>query len=111
MSILDSSNLRNPITFPLFESLPYENDIDETYYRVDFLTYAFRPCRHWRFLGEIVDAMTLVRLRLQVKDKDGRLLPVYFHTDGRGALFAHQCKKGHTVAILYGQQHDCWDKT
>jgi len=112
MPLSNGSNLRDPITFPSFQSLPHEDDIDETYYRQDsFNSFSFSPRRHWCFLGEIVDTMEFLRLRLEVKDKDGSVLPVNFHTDDRGAAFTHLCKKGHTVVILYGQQHNFVDMT
>jgi hypothetical protein len=111
MPLSDSSNLRNQITFPPFESLPHENDIDDIYFQEDPLAFVSRPRRHWCFLGEIVDMMILGRLRLEVKDKNGHVLPVNFHTDDCGAAFTSQCKKGHTLAILYGQQHAFMDMT
>ena len=85
--------------------LPDENDVDLDFYESsDMVTY--RPRRHWCFLGEIVDFATLVRLQMEIKDIDGRKIPLYFYTDGRGSELAPaQVQKGYTVAILYAQRH------
>ncbi|THH19948.1 hypothetical protein EW146_g1318 [Bondarzewia mesenterica] len=53
--------------------------------------------------------MLFLRLRLVVKDRDGREVSVNFHTDDRGASFAQHSQKGSTLAILYGQQHGFMD--
>ncbi|ELR04589.1 hypothetical protein GMDG_06871 [Pseudogymnoascus destructans 20631-21] len=50
-------DLRNRTTFPGFNDLPDENDVDlEFYASSDGFTY--RPHRHWLFLAEIVDFAT-----------------------------------------------------
>ncbi|KAI1357914.1 hypothetical protein F5Y08DRAFT_333530 [Xylaria arbuscula] len=99
------ANLRNRTTFPGFASVPEENDIDLVYYERKE-TGVFTPRRHWCFLGEIADFGTSVRLQMEIKDVDGQKIPLYFHTDGRGAeLPPTLVQKGHTVAILYAQSH------
>lgn len=99
------ADLRSHATFPGFIDLPDENVIDLDFYESsDMITY--RPRRHWCFLGEIVDFLTLVRLQMEIKDVDGRKIPLYFYTDGRGSeLTPAQLQKGFTVAILYAQRH------
>ena len=58
------------------------------------------------FLAEIVDFGTLVRLQMDIKDIDGRTIPLFFYTDGRGSELApSQVRKGYTAAILYAQRH------
>lgn len=103
------SLLRNDITFPAFSDLPNENDVDPTYY--DEGPYRFSPRRHWCFLGEIVDSYGLCRILLRVKDKDGEVVTIGLYTDDRGQALAPHIKEGHTVAVLYGEQHGFMDMT
>ena len=68
--------------------------------------FTFRPRRHWCFLAEIVDFATLLRLQIELKDVDGREVPLFFYTHGRGSeLPPALVQKGHTVAVLYAQRH------
>jgi hypothetical protein len=99
------ADLRSHATFPGFMDLPDEINVDLDFYESsDMVTY--RPRRHWCFLGEIVDFATLLRLQMEIKDVDGREIPLYFYTDGRGnELAPAQVQKGYTVAILYAQRH------
>ncbi|KAG2132908.1 uncharacterized protein EDB93DRAFT_1175342 [Suillus bovinus] len=103
--------LRNSFNFPAFSGLPSEpeDEIDLKYYNLNLC--GFEPSQHWCFLGEIVDSIGLVRVLLRVKDKDGRVVTVGLYTDDRGKVLAPQIKKGHTVAILYGEQHGFLDMT
>jgi len=99
------ADFRNRMTFPGFDDLPDENDVSPEFYTSsDGFTYRAR--RHWLFLAEIVDFNTLFRLWMDVKDIDGKTIPLYFYTDGRGRELApSQIQKGYTAAILYAQQH------
>jgi hypothetical protein len=99
------ADFRNRATFPGFDDLPDENDVSPEFYASsDGFTY--RPRRHWLFLAEIVDIGTLVRLQMDIKDIDGRTIPLFFYTDGRGSELApSQVRKGYTAAILYAQRH------
>jgi hypothetical protein len=103
------SLLRNNVTFPAFSDLPHENDVDPTYY--DEGPYKFSPRRHWCFLGEIVDSYGLFRVLLRVKDKDGQVVTIGLYTDDRGRALAPHIKEGHTVVVLYGEQHSFLDMT
>ena len=103
------ADLRNTLTFPSFEDLPDENDIDDRYYSLSPYTSIYRPHRHWCFLGEIVDEMFFVRLRLELRDTAGARVPVHFHTDDRGSSFALRCQKGTTLALLYANSHNFAD--
>ncbi len=43
---------------------------------------------------------------MEIKDVDGRKIPLYFYTDGRDSELAPaQVQRGYTVAILYAQRH------
>ncbi|KAH7930444.1 hypothetical protein BV22DRAFT_1000801 [Leucogyrophana mollusca] len=104
-----SSDLNDAVTFPSFRSLPHENEVEGNYHSLSGSISS--PYRHWCFLGTIVDRTAFVRLRLDVKDKKGTLIPVAFHTDDRGRAFAQGCVPGHTLVVLYAQQHDFFDGT
>ena len=99
------ADIRRRATFPGFFDLPDENAVDLDFYESsDMGTY--RPRRHWCFLGEILDFGTLVRLQMSIKDVDGREIPLFFYTDGRGSELAPaQVRNGYTIAILYPQRH------
>ncbi|KAG2132907.1 uncharacterized protein EDB93DRAFT_1093524 [Suillus bovinus] len=101
------SLLRNDVNFPTFSDLPDENDVDLTYY--DEGPYGFAPSQHWCFLGEIVDSYGLGRILLRVKDKEDQVVTIGLYTDDRGQALAPQIKQGHTVAVLYGEQHGFLD--
>ncbi|KAM0236971.1 hypothetical protein ACHAP5_009211 [Fusarium lateritium] len=97
--------LRNEAIFPSFLELPHETDVNEDYFESgDRLNY--QPRRHWCFLGEVVDSMSLTRLELEIKDINGHTIPLFFYTDGRGSEIAtSKICKGYTIAVLYAQQH------
>jgi hypothetical protein len=103
------ANFRNEETFPTFAGLPGEDDIDRAFYDT---TDGFRyiPRKHGCFLAEIIDIEQFLRVKLTVRDKAGATVPVAFHTDGRGAELT-QLQPGHTIAILYAQQHGFLDFT
>jgi hypothetical protein len=57
-------------------------------------------------LGEIVDFVTLFRLEMEIKDVDGRRIPLYFYVDGRGSELAPaQIQNEYTIAILDAKCH------
>ncbi|KAH8908313.1 SET domain-containing protein [Coniochaeta sp. PMI_546] len=101
------ANLRTRTTFPSFVALPDEKDIDFIYYeRKD--SGAFGPRRHWCFLAEIIDVEMLLqsRLKLELRDIDGRKVDMLFYTPGRGVELDHSVvQKGNTVALLYAERH------
>jgi SET domain len=103
------ADLRSETAFPPFDDLPGENDIDlEFYESADGFSY--RPRKHWCFLTEIIDVEKFLRLRLIVKDKSDRIVPIAFYTDNRGLeLDQSYAQKGFTVAILYAEQHGFLD--
>ena len=99
------TDLRSHATFLGFMDLPGEKNVDLDFYESSDMVTC-RPRRHWCFLGEIIDFTTLLRLQMEIKDVDGREIPLYFYTDGRGnELAPAEVQKGYTVAILYAQRH------
>ncbi|KAF5592021.1 SET domain protein [Fusarium subglutinans] len=96
---------RNQATFPSFIQLPNETDVDDNFFKTrDGVNY--QPRRHWCFLAEITDYLTIVRLQMEVKDVADKKTQVFFYTGGRGSEIApSQLCKGYTIAILYAQQH------
>jgi hypothetical protein len=111
MSPPPSPNLRNTITFPSFANLPAEDGINSLYYAPNLQTGIYRPTRHWAFLAEIVDFTMFIRLRIDVKDNSGRVLPVWTHTDDRGKGLAQQCQQGSTLVVTYAEKHYFMDGT
>ncbi|KAG2057454.1 hypothetical protein BDR06DRAFT_951607 [Suillus hirtellus] len=105
------SLLRDSFKFPIFSDLPENpaNGVNLKYY--DGCLHKFKPRRHWCFLGEIVDSVGLERVTLRVKDKDGQIGTIRLYTDDGGKALQPKIKKGHTVAVLYGEQHCFTDMT
>jgi hypothetical protein len=100
------ANLRNRATFPGFMDLPGKNVVDPDFYESSDMATS-RPRRHWCFLAEIVDVTQFLRLQMEINDVDGRKVPLFFYTDGRGNELAPKLvKKGYTVAILYARRHE-----
>ncbi|KIK97679.1 hypothetical protein PAXRUDRAFT_824679 [Paxillus rubicundulus Ve08.2h10] len=93
MALLPTSDLNNPDTFPSFSNLPAEYEIRDTYLP------SANPRKHWCFLGRVVSSGVLVRLALDVEDKEGHKFLVAFHTDDRGAAFQGLCNAGSTIAV------------
>lgn len=85
------ANFRNRANFPGFVDLPCRGTL--------------QPRRHWCFLAEIVNTLMLARLSMDIKDVDGKTVPLFFYTDDRGRELASNAHKGYTVAILYAQSH------
>ncbi|KAF2491422.1 SET domain-containing protein [Lophium mytilinum] len=99
------ADLRDRETFPCFDDLPDEQDLDTDYFECRDMANR-RPVRHWCFLAEIQDFNSFIRLQMTVKDVDGATLPLFFHTNRRGdELPQSQIQKGYTVAILYAVRH------
>jgi hypothetical protein len=103
------ANLRDNTYFPAFEDLPGENNLDLDYYESQD-GFQYTPQKHWCFFAEVVEIYRFLRLRLQVRDKVGREVPVSFYTNDRGMepSISH-VRPGNTVAILYPHQHPFLD--
>ncbi|PHH78649.1 hypothetical protein CDD80_6541 [Ophiocordyceps camponoti-rufipedis] len=93
--------------FPPLSALPVKGQIDEPYY-VSTDGVHYKPAIHWCFLGEIVQHSFHTRLRVLVRDRAGKLVPIAFHTEdlGLGFLRSGEVKVGNTVAVLYAEKHD-----
>ena len=99
------ANLRSRTIFPGFIDLLGENTVDLDFYESSNIR-TYRPRRHWCFLGEIIEIGILLRLEMKIKDVDGKEIPLYFYTDGRGSELATiLVQKGYTVVILYAKRH------
>ncbi|VUC28435.1 unnamed protein product [Clonostachys rosea] len=99
------SSLTNLSTFPAYVDLPGETEIDGDYYGTQD-GRCYYPEKHWCFFGEITDSMNFLRLQIELRDRFGDSIPVYFYTDARGSeINPLQIKRGHTVAILYAEKH------
>ncbi|CZR56199.1 uncharacterized protein PAC_06087 [Phialocephala subalpina] len=91
------ADLRSETAFPAFDSLLEENEISlEFYESADEVSY--RPRKNWCSLAEIIDVEKFLRLRLIVKGKSGRAVPIAFYTDDRGLeLDPSYAQEGFTV--------------
>ncbi|KAF2703701.1 hypothetical protein K504DRAFT_443597 [Pleomassaria siparia CBS 279.74] len=99
------ADLRDRETFPSFNNLPDERDLESDYFECRDMANR-RPVRHWCFLAEILDFHSFIRLQMEVQDVDGGTVPLFFHTNLRGGELAQsQIQKGYTVAILYAVRH------
>lgn len=93
--------LHSRAIFPAFSGLPDKRGVDMNFYRGPD-----QPHQHWCFLAEIVDFDFLTRLHMEISDVDGRKVPLFFYTDGRGSeLEFAEIQTGYTITILYAQQH------
>jgi len=101
----DLGHLRSYPHFPGFNDLPHDHGVPLDFYERSDIS-SRQPRRHWCFLGEIVDSATLLRLQLELRDVNGKEIPLYFYTDGRGTEVAPaQLRQGYTVAVLYAKRH------
>lgn len=93
--------LHDRAIFPAFSGLPDNRDVDLNFYKT-----SDQPHQHWCFLAEILNFDFLTRLHMEIRDVDGRKIPLFFYTDGRGReLEFAKIQRGYTIAILYAQQH------
>ena len=105
------ASLDDKSTFPLFENLPSDNDVDTLFFETRD-SFSYHPRKHWAFLGEIVEIEYLFRLRLLVKDQGGQVIPIAFYTDKEGDEIPRSMLKiGNTVMILYPESHGFLDMT
>ncbi|KZP21458.1 hypothetical protein FIBSPDRAFT_788285, partial [Athelia psychrophila] len=109
MSPPPSSNLRDSKTFPRFENLPDEDGIEDLYHAEN--NGYINATRHWCLIAEITTILTIFRLRICAKDRDGHEFTVHVHTDDRGAKLAQYCQEGYTLVLLYAQRHYFGDGT
>jgi hypothetical protein len=96
--------------FPTFDECPQEHYPDLDFYTVKAGGILF-PTRHWCLLAEISEVEYFIRLRLWVKDRAGKEIPLAFYIEDERCLDLNQFQKGRTVAILYAEQHPFLDMT
>lgn len=91
-------DLRNPKSFPSYvQCSPYE-----LYERRGWDNELEPPPRHWCYLGEIVEHITVpIRNLLTVKDKDGESTQLSSNFDLEAQF---DVKVGSTIAILYAEK-------
>ncbi|XP_014554312.1 hypothetical protein COCVIDRAFT_39748 [Bipolaris victoriae FI3] len=66
----------------------------------------YQPMRHWCFLGEITNSITLHHLELELADINDKRISLHFNTIGRGSeLDIASVQNGCTVAVLYAERH------
>ncbi|KAK4551197.1 hypothetical protein LTR86_011297, partial [Recurvomyces mirabilis] len=95
--------------FQPFNTLPYDDEIDMTYYKISDDNY-FTPRRHWCFVREIVHVEHFIRLSLFVRDVEGTTIRVAFHTPQRGReLSTAALEPGNIVLVLYAHAHRFFD--
>ncbi|KAF5021929.1 hypothetical protein F66182_6032 [Fusarium sp. NRRL 66182] len=108
---LQLADLRNEDSFPSFQNLPWDTELDLGFYASTDGFY-YRPRKNWAFLGEIVHITSFIRLRIIVKDRHDHQLLIAFYTDTRGhEIQPSMLKLGYTVAVLYPNQHGFLDLT
>ncbi|KIM87530.1 hypothetical protein PILCRDRAFT_85940 [Piloderma croceum F 1598] len=110
------TSLLDPLAFPPFLSCPDEHVYDHQ--------RGSSPVQHWCFLGEIEEISGIGRLCLDVKDREGITVRIYFYLDRlspsvreihinppritypkHANVPSHLVQKGYTIAVLYAQQH------
>lgn len=118
------TSLLDPLAFPPFEACPEEHAFVPTYYGQREVKYSASPTKHWCFLGEIESISGMGRLCLDVKDREGVTVRIYFYLDrlspsvvsvylsGTGITYPQHSnlpqrliKEGNTIAVLYAERH------
>lgn len=110
----DLTGIHDERYFPSFASCPNDSDLDPVFYATPD-NFRYGPKHHWCLLAEIVDVEVFIRLRLNVRDKTGKVFRVMFYLedpdqDSRMPNNAEQYRPGHTITIMYAHQHlflDC----
>ncbi|KAM0342623.1 hypothetical protein ACHAPU_009352 [Fusarium lateritium] len=101
----EPAGLRDDAAFPPFQDLPWDNELNLEYYRLKGGDI-YEPRKHWAFLGEITNVDTVPRVRMTVKDKSGKKVPLLFYTDlPRSNITPSMVRAGHTVVVLYAAKH------
>jgi hypothetical protein len=106
----EPADLRDECFFPNFDNCPQEDGVDMEFY-TSTDGFVLTPARHWCLLAEITDVSTIFRVRLVAKDKSGEEFPIAFYLDNGANQDFSILQKGHTVAILYAEQHHFLDMT
>lgn len=114
---LSYSDLRNTRTFLSYNKCPYGGD--PPFFRGSDSGSDTNdgggeprqegPDRHWCFLGEIVENLTLGRVVLDVKDLDGETIRVAFYYGNGVNIDQRSIRVGYVIAVLYPQKHHFLD--
>ena len=103
--------LKSLFHFPSFRNLPHENDIPDEYFVPDYRGVYVIACV-WFFMGEIVNdefsQISFLRNKVYVKDREGSQCPISFYPE-RGYFNFKSLKKGCTILVTNGQQHNFLD--
>ncbi|VDC08015.1 unnamed protein product [Peniophora sp. CBMAI 1063] len=126
-----SFDLRSATYFPSYRQLPFDNDINDLFYKPS-KDGIYRPSHHWAFLAEIVEArimrlppsMNVITITgdlgfqrpcYLVRDREGTEINVAFHTEPVDmAIHGFDEKNyavGNTMAVLYANRHCFMDGT
>ena len=101
-----SANLRDERSFPALPHCPHDNDVDSSFFELT-RNCIFRPSRHWCLLADIIDERHFPYLQLFARDKLGVEFLIAFNPrDGNRGLDPTLFPVGHTIAIMYAQQHN-----
>jgi hypothetical protein len=103
------ANFRNSDFFLNFADLPNEYEVDPRFYD-GFDRQDCSPRSHWCIIGEIVSSLNVLRLQMEVKDKNGAIFPLFFYTKSRGDEVPYSQRKiGNTVVLMYAKNHTFLD--
>ncbi|KAK1948858.1 hypothetical protein LY78DRAFT_708488 [Colletotrichum sublineola] len=96
----------NTETFPFFDKLDSDQGLAGT-------RFYDEPDDHWCLLAEICSVERFLRVRLVARDCEGRSFVIAFYPDAAraGDIDTARLQPGHTVAILYANQHFFLDGT
>lgn len=106
--------LKNHLTFPSFEFLSDYDEPSTVYHDYDDPSGIIAPLRHWVFLMEIDEEISLIRPGFLGWSQFGEYLPVHFYHEKevKPTTFSWpDIKSGHTLAILYAEKKSFLDGT
>lgn len=99
--------------FPAFRDIPGENEWDDRYYNEVTDDPASSYKKNWCLIGEIIEANTLIRPRLVVRDRTGAtfVVALYLDNGADAARILSKFKTGYTVALMHPLGHFFMDGT
>ncbi|KAI1133982.1 hypothetical protein F5Y05DRAFT_248908 [Hypoxylon sp. FL0543] len=111
-SEVEPESFQNLEYFPAFHDCPYEGTLDSRYIERTSSTTG-RNSKHWCLLGEIIQADTIIRPRLVVKDAQDIEFVVAFYPDDPNDMprILKDFKVGNTIAVFYPFKHYFLDGT
>ncbi|EFQ31634.1 uncharacterized protein GLRG_06923 [Colletotrichum graminicola M1.001] len=92
--------------FPFFDKLDSDQGLGGT-------RFYDEPNDHWCLLAQITEVERLLRVRLSAVDREGRPFVIAFYPAEKkaGDIDVKRLRVGHTIAILYANQHFFLDGT